>query len=78
VYGWVRPAFTGPGWLRGLKFGVVVLLLSACGMLAWSGVFGLPERIWAWWFAESVVYTLPGAAALGWTAQRFAPEGRRL
>jgi len=76
VYGWVRPAFTGSGWLRGLKFGVVLLLLSACAMLAWSGVFGLPDRIWGWWFAESVVYTLPAAAALGWAAQRFAPEGR--
>jgi hypothetical protein len=73
VYGWVRPALTGAGWLRGVKFGVVVLLLAATLMLGWSGVFNLPDAIWVWWWGESVVYLLVGGAALGWVAEKVAP-----
>ena len=38
---------------------------------------GLPDVIWAWWWAESVVYFLIGAAALGWVADRVAPMRRQ-
>ena len=73
VYGWVRAALTGPGWLKGAKFGLIVFIFSTCAILAWSGVFNLPERIWFWWWVESVVYFVIGGAALGWFAERFAP-----
>jgi len=77
MYGWVRPALSGPGWLRGVKFGLIVVLMSACFMLNWSGVFGLPDVIWAWWCAESVVYCLIAGAALGWVADKVAPMRRQ-
>lgn len=77
IYGWVRPALSGPGWLRGLKFGVIVVLMSGCFTLNWSGVFGLPDVIWAWWLAESVVYLLIAGAALGWVADKVAPMRRQ-
>jgi hypothetical protein len=73
VYGWLRPAFTGPGWLKGIKFGLVALILHGCFMMGWSGVFGLPDHIWAWWWVESALYFVAAGAALGWVADRFAP-----
>ena len=73
VYGWIRPAFSGPGWQKGVKFGVVVLIFAACFMLAYSGVFNLPYRVWFWWFVESICYFIVGGAALGWFAEKFAP-----
>lgn len=74
VYSWVRPALAGAGWLKGLKFGCIVLLLSTGVMLGWSGVFNLPDAIWGWWWAESVLYFLIGGLVLGWFAERFMPE----
>jgi hypothetical protein len=73
VYAWIRPALFGPGWLRGLKFGLIVFLLSTCFMLGWSGIFGLPDRIWFWWWVESIFYFLAGGAALGFVAGKVAP-----
>jgi hypothetical protein len=73
VYGWIRPALAGPGWQKGLKFGGIVVIVSTCCMLGWSGVFGLPERIWFWWWVESLAYFLIGGAVLGWYAEKYAP-----
>jgi hypothetical protein len=73
IYDWVRPAFTGSGLQRGLKFGVIAFLFHGIYMLNWSGVFNLPNKIWFWWWAESVVYLLAGSAALGWVAQKLSP-----
>lgn len=73
VYGWVRPALTGAGWLRGVKFGVIVLILTICLMLGWSGVFNLPDKVWTWWAIDAVIYLLIGGAALGWVAEKLAP-----
>ncbi len=73
VYGWLRAAFAGPGWQKGLKFGVLLWIISATTMAGWSGVFNLPDSLWAWWTAEYLVYYLVGGAALGWFADKFAP-----
>lgn len=73
AYGWVRPALTGPGWMRGVKFGVIMLLISVGLMLGWSGVFKLPKQIWIWWTIESAIYLPIGGAALGWVAEKLAP-----
>lgn len=73
VYGWIRPALRGSGWQKGAQFGAVSAVLMACFMLGWSGVFNLPERIWAWWWLESVVYFVVGGAVLGWFAEKYVP-----
>jgi hypothetical protein len=73
VYDWVRAAFSGAGWQRGIKFGVIVVLFGAYYTLSWSGVFNLPNKVWLWWWLESIVYTLAGAAALGWVVQKLSP-----
>jgi hypothetical protein len=74
IYGAVRPAFSGPGWRKGLVYGFIVGLLMAMFCLGWSGVFGLPDKIWIWWALEGFLYMLPGGAALGWIGQKLAPE----
>ncbi len=73
IYHWVRPALSGAGWQRGLKFGVIAVLFHGIYILNWSGVFNLPNKIWIWWWLESIVYLLVGSAALGWAVQKLAP-----
>lgn len=74
LYGWLRPAFSGAGWLKGLKFGLLLFVVTGTLMASWSGVFNIPERIWVWWFLESLLYYAAGGAALGWVAERVAPS----
>jgi hypothetical protein len=73
IYGWIRPALTGAGWLRGLKFGVIACIFSVVGVLGFQGVFNLPVRIWLWWSVEAAAYLLVGGVALGWVAQKLSP-----
>ena len=71
IFGVVRSAFAGPGWQQGLKYGVILGLLSCCFGMGYSGVFNLPDKIWAWWGIESFFYYLPGGAVLGWLGDKF-------
>jgi hypothetical protein len=73
IYDWVRPALSGPGWQQGLKFGVIAMLFHGIYILNWSGVFNLVNKIWLWWWLESIVYLLIAGAALGWVVQKIAP-----
>jgi hypothetical protein len=68
VYGAVRSSFTGPGWKRGLKYGFMLFLLNASLLGGWSGVFNLPDTLWAWWCLEALVMNLAGGLALGWVS----------
>jgi len=74
IYLWLRPAFAGASWLKGLKYGFVVALMMAMFDVAWSGIFNLPDAIWFWWAVEGFVYFLVGGMALGWVAGKLAPE----
>lgn len=73
VYGVFRGALSGPGWQRGLKFGVAVWLLQVSLMAGLHGVFNLPEKLWVWWGVDSLTYTVIGAIALGFAAEKLAP-----
>ena len=74
IYGCVRSAFSGPGWKKGLSFGLILAGFNVCLILGWSGVFYLPNQIWFWWAAEGFIYYLIGGAALGAIGQKLAPE----
>lgn len=71
LYGFVQSAFTGPGWKRGLFFGLGISIIFSLLAAGWSGVFNLPEKIWVVWSLESFVYYLPGGAALGWVVGKL-------
>ncbi len=71
IYDNIRDAFDGSGLIKGLKFGLVLALISGALAAGLSGVFNLPETIWAWWIAEWVfVYCIAGAA-LGWFVGKY-------
>lgn len=70
IYSVVRDSFAGAGWVRGAKFGVAIALFSLTFMLGYSGVFGLPDTIWAWWWVETIIMNVLAAGGLGWIAER--------
>jgi hypothetical protein len=73
VYDWVRPAFSGAGWKKGVKGAICLFLLAASFMLAYSGVFNAPDKIWAWWAVDTLILYLIGGAVLGWIGEKWAP-----
>jgi len=74
IYSFLRGAFSGAAWLKGAKFGLMLTVMTACWSAAWSGIFNLPDAIWFWWTAESLLYYVIGGAALGFVAEKLAPE----
>jgi hypothetical protein len=73
VYGAIRPALTGAGWKRGLKFGVIALVFALVNALGYHGVFNLPGKIWIWWMIGAAVMYLAAGPVLGWAAEKVAP-----
>jgi hypothetical protein len=73
IFGWIRPAFSGPGWKRGLQYGVVLGLFGVVWCLGYSGVFNAPDKIWIWWALEGFLYYLPAGAVLGWLGGKLDP-----
>jgi hypothetical protein len=71
IYGIINSAFSGAGWMRGLKYGLMLSVMMCCFSAGWSGIFNLPDSLWAWWGAESFLYYLPGGALLGWLGDKF-------
>jgi hypothetical protein len=74
IYAQVRSTFTGAGWQRGLKFGLMLFLLVASLMFSFSGYFNLPDKIWTWWSIDSLIGYAIGGAVLGLVADKVAPR----
>ena len=74
IYDNIRSAFAGSGVVKGVKYGFILFLFSACFSTGWSGVFNLPEMIWVWWNVEALVIYLVGGAVLGWVVNKLSPE----
>ncbi|MFQ5741295.1 MAG: hypothetical protein ACE5JX_20040 [Acidobacteriota bacterium] len=72
LYSLVRPAFSGPGWKRGLTWGLCLGIFSFVTLLGYSGVINLPMQIWVWWGIDGLILFVLGGAVLGWTGERFA------
>ena len=70
----IRSAFDGSNVIKGLKFGIVMALIYGSIGAAWSGVFNLPDAIWAWWAAEGFVNYAIGGAALGWVTGKLSSD----
>ena len=71
LYGWIHQGFDGPGWKKGLLYGAFLSIVWCLFLAGLSGVFNLPEKIWAWWGIESFFYNLPGGAVLGWLHEKY-------
>jgi len=74
IYDNIRAALNGSGLVKGIKYGFILFLFSACFSAGWSGVFNLPEMMWVWWNVEALVIYLVGGAALGLAVNRLSPE----
>ena len=74
IYGCVRSSFKGPGWKRGLWYGLILSGVYITALIGWSGVFYLPNQIWMWWGLEQFLYHPLGCAAMGAVAAKVAPH----
>ena len=70
----IRGGLSGSVAVRGVKYGFIVFLISLCLSAGWSGIFNLPEKIWAWWSAEFLLYYVVGGFVLGWVTGKLAPD----
>ena len=48
LFGWIRSAFSGPGWKKGMQYGLFLATFAAVMLLGYSGVFNLPAKILIW------------------------------
>ena len=74
IYDNIRAGLNGPVAIRGIKYGFILFLFSACFSAGWSGVFNLPEMIWFWWNVEALVIYLVAGAALGVVVSKLSPD----
>ena len=72
IYSCVHTSFNGPGWKKGLTWGLCLGILICTTYLAFSGLFDLPLKLWIWWGIDALILYLIGGAALGWAGQKFA------
>jgi hypothetical protein len=70
----IRAALDGSAAVKGLKFGFIVFLFSACFSAGWSGIFNLPYELWIWWNVEALVVYLLSGAVLGFVAGKLSPS----
>ena len=74
IYDNIRDTFDGSGPIKGLKFGFVLSLIYAATAAGWSGIFNLPDAIWAWWIVEGFFVYCIAAAAMGWYVGKYATD----
>ncbi len=72
IYACVHRCFNGPGWKRGMTWGLSIGLFAAALALSYSGVFALPLKIWIWWGIEGIVLYALAGAAMGWAGEKWA------
>ena len=75
LYCCFRACLKGPEWKRGMVF-CICLSIFGCGMmLAWSGIFNLPAKIWLWWAIDGLVIYAIAGAVMGWAAGKWGGVG---
>lgn len=74
IYDKIRSVLGGSAVVKGLKFGLIIFLMNASYAVGMSGVFNLPNTIWAWWIIEGLILAFVGGAVLGWVCEKLSPE----
>jgi len=74
IYDNIRAALSGPGIIKGLKFGLLLAIIYTSFGLSYSGVFNLPDAIWAWWAVDGFIIYPIGGLVLGWFAGKFGSD----
>ena len=72
IYSCVRNSFKGPGWKRGLTWGLSLGIFVFINSFGFSGVFNLPIPLWIWWGIDGLILFTIGGAAMGWATEKFA------
>ena len=72
IYSCVRTSFKGPGWKRGLTWGLSLGIFAFVLMFSLSGVFNLPASLFVWWGIDGLLSFVIGGAAMGWATEKFA------
>ncbi len=71
IYDLFRSALRGPGWRRGLLFGIALGVLYAALYAGMYGVFALPAFLWLVWAVEGLVLAAAAGAVLGFIVDRL-------
>jgi hypothetical protein len=71
IYDNIREALAGPGPIRGLKYGLLLAIITGAMAVGYSGLFDLPDTLWAWWIVDGFIMLGIGGLALGWYVARW-------
>jgi len=74
IYDNIRAALNGSDIVKGFKFGLILAIFFATFGASYSGVFNLPDAIWAWWIVDGFIIYSIGGLVLGWFAGRFGSK----
>ncbi len=61
----------GPGWKRGMTYGLGMGIFVSAVLLGYSGIFNLPYDIWFYWIGETLVFYTLGGAVMGWAVAKW-------
>ena len=66
-----RACLKGAEWQRGLKWCLCLAIFGAGLMLAWSGIFDLPGKIWMWWAIDLLLVYAVSGIVMGWVVGKW-------
>jgi hypothetical protein len=55
IYSCVHTSFTGPGWRKGLNWGLCLGIFTFATYITFSGVIDLPMKLWVWWGIDALI-----------------------
>ena len=71
VFQWIFPSIQGPGWRRGIIFGLSTCLFVWATYLGLWSVLDLPGILWIWWGGYYLIISVIGGAAMGRAVEFF-------
>ena len=71
LFHWVSPSMKGPGWRRGILFGLCTCPLIWATYLGLWTLFTLPASIWIWWGSYYLILVTISGAAMGSAVEIF-------